>query len=92
MAGMDGMLRVLDGDGEPARVRVRAAVLAAVARPGGCAPAALADRVAANLGRPVTQELRRRVDGALGLLIVRGAVDEMGGLLFLTSGASRAAG
>ncbi len=90
MSGDDEVVRMLAGRSEPARVRVRAAVLAAVAAPGGCPPAHLAGRVAANLGRPLTQDLRRAVDGSLGLLIVRGAVDELGGALFLGSGARAA--
>lgn len=86
MTGNDAVVPMPGGRGEPTAVRVRAAVLAAVAAPGGCRPADLAPRVAANLGCPLTDGLRRRIDGALGLLIVRGAVDELGGLLFLTCG------
>lgn len=81
-----GMPTRLDDAAVPARIRVRAAVLAAVGAPGGCPRRTLGRRVAAGLGRPLTPELERRVDGALGLLIVRGAVDEFEGLLFLACG------
>lgn len=76
-------VRLLEGRG-PAVTRVRAAVLAAVAAPGGCAVAALHDRVAALLGVARDARLGRDVEGALGLLVVTGAVDEVGGRLVLT--------
>jgi hypothetical protein len=59
-------------------------VLAAVAAQGGCAVAALQGRVAALLGVAQDAQLRRAVEDALGLLVVTGAVDEIGGHLVLT--------
>jgi hypothetical protein len=75
----------LEGRG-PAGVRVRAAVLAAVAAPGGCPAGALHARVASLLGRG-EEASGRDVESALGLLLVTGAVDEVGGRLVLTLGA-----
>jgi hypothetical protein len=46
--------------------------------------AALHDRVAALLGVARDARLGRDVEGALGLLVVTGAVDEVGGRLVLT--------
>ena len=73
----------------PAAVRVRAALLAAVARPGGLEVHGLEAAVAAQLGSG-GPDLRRRVEGALGLLIATGHVDEIGGRLVLTLGAREA--
>jgi hypothetical protein len=70
----------------PALARVRAAVLAAAAAPGGCPAGALHARVAQLLGR-TEGEIGREVESALGLLIVTGAVDEIGGRLVPALGA-----
>jgi hypothetical protein len=74
----------------PAAARVRAAVLAAVAAPGGCAVGALHPRAASLLGVAEGPRFRRAVEDALGLLVVTGAVDEVGGRLVLTLGARAA--
>lgn len=83
------VVRPLSGAG-PARARVEAAVLAAVAGSGGCRSGALASAVAEHLGVPVTPALVLRVRSALGLLIVAGAVDERAGRLFPGARARRA--
>jgi hypothetical protein len=70
----------------PALARVRAAVLAAAAAPGGCPAGALHARVVQLLGR-TEGEIGREVESALGLLIVTGAVDEIGGRLVPALGA-----
>lgn len=75
----------LEGRG-PAAVRVRAAVLAAVAAAGGCPVGALHARVASLLGRGEAAS-GRDVESALGLLLVTGVVDEVGGRIVLALGA-----
>jgi hypothetical protein len=56
-------------------------VLAAAAS--GCRVRDLESCVAGHLGVPAGRGLRRRVEAALGLLIVTGRVDEAGGRLTL---------
>jgi hypothetical protein len=71
----DGGASPLEGRG-PAMVRVRAAVLAAVAVPGGCPAGWLTAAVARRLAVADDAGLRRRVEGALGLLMVTGHVED----------------
>jgi len=80
----------VDGSAPPAAARVRAAVLAAAAMPGGCPVAGVEAAVAAHLGLAPGPRLRRRVERALGLLVVTGWVDEAGGRLVAAAGARRA--
>lgn len=86
----DDVVRTLSGAG-PARARVEAAVLAAVAGGGGgCRSGGLTASVAEYLGVALTPALVLRVRTALGLLIVSGAVDERAGRLFPGRRARRA--
>lgn len=75
---------------EPAMTRVRAAVLAAVAAPGGCSRDDLMSAVCAALAVDSDQALARRIERALGLLFVTGHVDELGGRLVIRFGLSAA--
>ncbi|MEQ8832956.1 MAG: hypothetical protein RIB67_00765 [Miltoncostaeaceae bacterium] len=83
------VVRPLSGAG-PARARIEAAVLAAVAGAGGCRAGGLTEAVSEHLGVPLTPVLVLRVRSALGLLIVAGAIDERGGRLHPGQRARRA--
>ncbi|HMM48722.1 MAG TPA: hypothetical protein PKE32_03805 [Miltoncostaeaceae bacterium] len=76
----------IDDDRVPAAVRVRAAVLAAAAAPGGCPSVALQGRVCDLLGVTVSPPVNAAIQAALGVLIVTGAVDERDGRLVMALG------
>lgn len=75
------------------RERLRRELLACVAaHPGGLAPALLVPMLAERLGVDPDDIPERELDGALGILVVTGQIDEEGGLLIALGGAERLTG
>lgn len=76
-------------DGEQLRRELLACI---AAQPGGLAPSMIIPELSRRLGIAAEDLPERELDGALGILVVTGQIDERGGLLVAIGNSERLTG